>query len=126
MKWIGVFVLIALVLISAPASALTYDQMARYPDQYAGEQVTITGEVSQVFYDDTGMAIRMYTGKSSYGNYIEDDLMVLFSPAPTGMRVLEDDIVTVTGTFAGEYKYETLLGATRTVPGIIGKTVVIQ
>lgn len=126
MNRIGIIALIALVLISAPVSALTYDQMARYPDQYAGEQVTITGEVSQVFYDDTGMAIRMYTGKSSYGNYIEDDLMVLFSPAPTGMRVLEDDIVTVTGTFAGEYKYETLLGATRTVPGIIGKTVVIQ
>lgn len=45
MNRIGIIALIALVLISAPVSALTYDQMARYPDQYAGEQVTITGEV---------------------------------------------------------------------------------
>jgi hypothetical protein len=125
MKWIGVFVLITLVLISAPVSALTYDQMARNPDQYIGESVTITGQVSQVMYETDTLGLRIYTGKSSYGSYVEDDIMVVFSPIPKGSRVLEDDMVRITGRFGGEYRYETLLGAVRTVPGILGETVEI-
>lgn len=125
MKWIGVFVLITLVLISAPVSALTYDQMARNPDQYIGESVTITGQVSQVMYETDTLGLRIYTGKSSYGSYVEDDIMVVFSPIPKGPRVLEDDMVRITGRFGGEYRYETLLGAVRTVPGILGETVEI-
>ena len=61
----------------------------------------------------------MNTGRSESGNYyIGDDLFVYFPSLDE--RILEDDVITVYGVSQGLYTYETILGATRTVPLIRG------
>lgn len=125
MNRIGIIALIALVLISAPVSALTYDQMARYPDQYAGEQVTITGEVIQVQEVEEGkFVVRLSTKKNSWG-YGGDDLLISLRLDSTAGKVLEEDIIRVTGMFVGPFTYTTFMGSSRTVPSIYGDTYTI-
>ena len=42
------------------------------------------------------------------------------------IRILEDDIVTVYGTAAGLYKYQTVMGSTLTIPEILFSNIVIN
>lgn len=122
-----VLILVLLVMISSlPAMALTYEDMARYPDNYIGQTITITGKVSQVDYVDDGWAVRMFTKKSEYGYWIGDDLFVYFAGTPSSGRVLEDDVIQVTGSFAGPFKYTTVLGAQREIPLLMGISYVIN
>lgn len=119
MKWIGVFVLITLVLISAPVSAVTYDQLARYPDQYQHKEITMVGEVIEAQYSDDQVLIRINTKKTSYG-YMGDDMYIGLELDPSMGRILEDDIIEVTGGYSGLFSYTTVLGATRTIPSMWG------
>jgi len=119
-------VVIGLLFLVVPGMALTYEDMARYPDQNIGQSITIVGEVNQVDYTSDGWAVRLITGRSEYGYYSGDDLFVYFSGTPSSGRVLEDDIIQVTGTFAGPFEYTTIFGATREVPLISGTSYFIN
>jgi hypothetical protein len=44
----------------------------------------------------------------------------------TGIRPLEDDELDIYGTFAGDYTYETVMGASVTIPSLMGTDVVIK
>ena len=109
------------------ASALTYEQMARYPDDNQGESVTLYGKAVDPDYSSSeGWGFRLYTKESDYGgSWYENDVYVVVLGAPSGPRVLEDDMVTVTGTYAKPFSYKTILGGTRTIPGILGTRVTI-
>jgi uncharacterized membrane protein YeaQ/YmgE (transglycosylase-associated protein family) len=104
---------------------LTYEDLARYPDKYIGEQVSFTGRASEVSYDSDGWIAHLYVKDSGYG-YYDNDLIVGFVGAPTGGRVLEDDIIQITGISAGLYKYETVMGAVREIPSILGSSYIIN
>lgn len=124
-KALIVTLIIALAVLSVPVAALTYEDMARYPDKNTGASITISGEVDQVIYEDEGWAVKMQTKKTEYG-YFGNDLFVYFSEYPSNGRVLEDDMIQATGTFIGPYQYETVLGAVREVPLILGSSYVIN
>jgi hypothetical protein len=49
-----------------------------------------------------------------------------FVGSPIGGRVLEDDIIQITGIAAGLYKYETVMGAVREVPSVLGSSYIIN
>ena len=119
-------VVIGLLFLIVPGMALTYENMARFPDQNIGQTITVTGEVNQVDYTSDGWAVRLITGRSEYGYYSGDDLFVYFFGTPTSSRVLEDDIIQVTGVFAGPFEYTTIFGATREVPLITGTSYFIN
>ncbi len=121
-----IFGLIVLGIITTPVLALTYEQMARYPEEHIGESITITGKVEQVIYTDDGCLIRMVTGKGKYIDWVGDDLFVLFSGSLTNGRILEGDIVQITGSFFKPYQYETIFGATREIPLIIGDSYILN
>lgn len=102
--------------------SIPYDDLARDPDAYKGQDIKITGNVLQVLEGNTETTLRVATD----GKY-DDVVMVGFDPAIlNGKRVLEDDSVTVCGTYIGIYKYESTLGATISVPGLYGELVVVN
>lgn len=116
---------IFLILLSVPVAALTYEQMARFPDQNIGDPITLTGKASQVIYEGEYWAIMLQTKKNSWG-YSGDDVFVIFQGLSSGGRVLEDDIVQVSGGFMGPYDYETVMGAHRSIPSIFGTSYLIN
>jgi hypothetical protein len=119
------FLLILFCIVVSPIAAVsTYKELARYPDQHVGDVVTFTGRVNEAVYEVNGCVIRMYTGKNSAG-YYEDDMFVVFTGEPSNGRILEDDIIKITGTSVGLYKYETVMGAPREIPWVLGESYTI-
>ena len=95
-------------------SAMTYEQVARDPDTYSGEKAAFTGEVIQVMQEGDTYMLRVNVTPVSYG--YKDTILVLYTAKSGDQRILEDDVVTLYGTMAGMYTYETVMGAELTVP----------
>lgn len=98
-------------------TGITYDQLARTPDQFIGKKVKFTGKVLQVMENGGKVKIRLAVNDNYdtviYGQY---DSSIVSS------RVLEDDHITIYGISAGTISYEATSGAQITIPGIsIGK-----
>ncbi len=94
----------------------SYDTIARDPDNYKYTYAKYTGEVIQVLEDgnDLQMRVNVTKGKYSY----TDTIYVLYTRKEGESRILEDDIVTLYGLNAGTVSYETVLGATVTIPAV--------
>lgn len=93
---------------------VTYNDLARYPDEYFFVPVTFEGKIIQVIQGDDSTQYRM----AANGDY--DQIFFLeISNSSLGERVLEDDYVRFYGNFMGDIKYETVLGSSRTIPGVI-------
>lgn len=98
-------------------TGITYDQLARNPDDYKGQKVKFTGEVLQVVEGDTENQIRLSVHWNSYGYYDSDQVLYCgFDPSIINFRLLEDDIITIYGYSIGLYSYEAVSGATITLP----------
>ena len=95
-------------------TGITYEDLARYPDEYEGQKVKLTGTVVQVVEGSSTISIRMAVNGDYdciiYGQFDEDILEA---------RLLEDDTITIYGTSVGTVSYESVLGATITIPGIL-------
>lgn len=92
----------------------TYDDLARYPDVYFFVPVTFEGKIIQVIHGDDSTQYRM----AANGDY--DQIFFLEIPnSSLDKRVLEDDYVRFYGNFMGDIKYETVLGSSRTIPGVM-------
>ena len=59
--------------------------------------------------------MRVNVTEGSYGIW-DDTVMAYYSYDEGESRILEDDIITMYGTFGGLYTYESVLGASITVP----------
>lgn len=93
---------------------ITYDYLARYPDEYFFVPVTFEGKIIQVIHGDDSTQYRM----AANGDY--DQIFFLEIPnSSLDERVLEDDYVRFYGNSMGDIKYETVLGSSRTIPGVI-------
>ena len=92
-------------------TGITYDQLARTPDDYEGKKVKFTGEVAQVIEYDDETDLRIAVN----GDY---NLMLYcgYDPSILSYRILEDDTVTIYGVSVGLYSYTSTLGATITIP----------
>ena len=95
-------------------TGITYEDLARYPDEYEGQKVKLTGTVVQVVEGSSTISIRMAVNGDYdciiYGQFDEDILEA---------RLLEDDTITIYGTSVGTVSYESVLGAAITIPGIL-------
>lgn len=105
-----------------PASyktGITYDQIARTPDDYKGKKMQFTGKVVQVVEDKDETDIRLAVD----GNY-DNIIMVGFDPdILNGSRVLEDDLVTISGKSVGTISYKSTNDGKITVPAIMAKII---
>ncbi len=94
-------------------TGITYDQLARTPDDYKGKKVKFTGKVIQVIEGSGSVQIRLAVDD----NY---DTIILgeYSSDIVASRVLEDDHITIYGTSVGTISYQSTMGGNITIPGI--------
>ncbi|MGN0276789.1 MAG: hypothetical protein ACI4CZ_06295 [Hominisplanchenecus sp.] len=92
-------------------TGITYEQLARTPDDYTGKKVKFSGKVVQILEGDDEIDMRLAVN-SDY----DDILYVVYTPSIVSSRVLEDDTITVYGTSYGLYSYESTLGGKITIP----------
>lgn len=95
-------------------TGITYDELARTPDEYEGEKVKFQGKVIQVMEDDYSVQLRIAVN-NDYDKiiYVEYDSDIVDS------RVLEDDQITVMGLSMGLLTYESTMGGNITIPAIL-------
>lgn len=94
-------------------TGITYDQLARTPDQFKGKKVKFTGKVVQVLEQDDLVQIRLAVDD----NY-DTVLLGLYKSSIVPSRVLEEDYITIYGISSGTISYESTSGKTITIPGV--------
>lgn len=95
-------------------TGITYNQLARTPDDYLGEKVKFKGKVIQVMEGDSSTQIR-FAVNSDYDT-------ILFAEIKsdiTETRILEDDVITIYGSSAGLMTYESTMGGKISIPGML-------
>lgn len=95
-------------------TGITYNQLARTPDNYKGKKVKFKGKVVQVMEGTTDTQIRLAVN-SNYDT-------IIYATVPkaktTNMRILEDDIITIFGVSSGLITYTSTLGGNITIPAV--------
>lgn len=94
-------------------TGITYDQLARTPDNFFVKKVKFSGKVIQVMEGDEITQLRLAVdGDYDKIIYCEYDSTLVTS------RVLEDDNITVLGISMGLYSYKSTMGGTITIPSM--------
>ena len=101
----------------------SYETIARDPESYNGTYGCYTGKVIQAMestlYGLKTDTLRINITKTSYS--YTDTIYVTYTASTDASRILEDDIVTIWGINKGTTSYETVLGATVTLPMVQAK-----
>lgn len=106
--------------------SIKFKNLARNPDKYKGTKVKITGEVIQVSEGLlNSVDLRVNMTKDEYG-YWDDTIYVQYYYKDNGIKILEDDIITLYGEVYGSYSYTSVLGATVTLPKINAEYIYIK
>lgn len=103
--------------------SVTFDQLARTPDDYEAKGVKIQGQVMQVQNSKKGTVILLWMNDDS------DSLVMVEvgkSYLPTNGNILEDDEVIINGLGGGTQKYETTNGDENEVPLIFSTQAVVD
>jgi len=95
-------------------TGITFDQLARTPDEYELEKVKFTGTVIQVMEGDDVIQIRF-----AVNDDYDQILFCEYDPSIVTQRVLEDDTITFYGISFGLYTYESTMGASITIPAVV-------
>lgn len=94
-------------------TGITYDQLARTPDDFEGKKVKFSGKVLQVIEGDDSVQIRLAVDDNYdtvlFGEYLSSTV---------SSRVLEDDYITIYGTSVGTISYKSTMGGQITIPGV--------
>lgn len=94
-------------------TGITYDQLARTPDDYENKKVKFSGEVIQVMEADGETQLRIAVD----GNY-NNVIYVGYNSKITNTRILENDYVTFRGISRGLITYQSTLGGEITIPSV--------
>ena len=94
-------------------TGISYDQLARTPDDYLSKKVKFSGKVIQVMEGDTSTQIRL-----AVNDDYDTVLLAEYSKSIVSSRILEDDHITIYGTSVGTISYKSTLGGTITIPGV--------
>lgn len=95
-------------------TGITYNQIARTPDDYKGKKVKFKGKVIQVMEGDGEVQIRLAVG----GNY-DNIIYGVYDSNIVSSRVLEDDYITIMGLSAGLLTYQSTMGGEITIPSML-------
>ena len=103
--------------LKADAKTIPYKELFRNIDKYKGEKIHYTGEVVQVIGDGNALSsMRVNITRGSYGYW--DDTVLVTSIDLNAEKTLEKDIIEFWGTVIGEESYQTVLGATVSLPSL--------
>lgn len=94
-------------------SGITYDNLARTPDDHIGDKIKLSGEIAQVIEGDDSSQYRMAVDQDY------DKIVLIEVPKELlSSRILENDLITIYGESQGTVDYESTMGGTITVPAI--------
>ena len=96
------------------SSDYSYNTIARDSESYKDTKVKYRGKVLQEGDSGQGLHYIRFAVDSNYDTV----LFVTYDSGQVTGRILEDDILTIYGTVVGDYSYETVMGATVTLPWI--------
>lgn len=100
-------------------TGITYEQLARTPNDYKGKNITLTGKVIQVVEGDDETDLRVAVD----GNY-DNVIMVGYDPdIMNGSRILENDKITFYAESLGTTTYKSTMGGKITVPLALAKKI---
>lgn len=112
-------------LFKNECASYSYNKLARNPDDYLLQKVKFTGEVIQVIEDGDEYVLRVNVTKGKYT--WSDTIYVEYEKnSADESRILDDDIITFYGYFAGTVTYETIFGASVTIPAVLAEYVEIK
>ena len=94
-------------------TGITYNQLARTPDDYIGEKVKFKGTVIQVIEGDYTTQIRF-----AVNDDYDTVLFAEYDKSIVSSRILEDDFITIMGTSAGLITYESTMGGNISIPAV--------
>lgn len=104
-------------LVDAEATSyknLNFKELSRYPEKYQKEAYKFTGHVIQVLGSrEEGFEMRIATD----GKY--DDVVYVMLTTNPGFNILDDDNLIIYAKYYGMQSYQTVLGATVTIPFFI-------
>ena len=104
---------------------ISYNELARNPGKHEGKMVKFTGKVFQVSEGLFSTTYMISVTNKGYG-YYDDNVYVTYYGDNEDSRILEDDIVTFYGEYKGLKTYETVMGASRTIPQVTAKYIVLK
>ena len=99
-----------------------YENVLRNPYDYSGDTVSIYGKVLQKSEGWGSIVLRVGTG--GYG-YYDKVFWVEYKTSEVKASVIEDDYITVYGKCTGTHTYETIMGASVTIPAIDAEKIII-
>lgn len=99
--------------IASYNTGVTYEQLARTPDDYKAKKVTFTGKVIQVLQNENETDIRLAVN-DDYNKII----FIGYKPDTTNVRILENDNVIIRGTSIGIINYTSAFGVPISIPGV--------
>lgn len=94
--------------------SITYDDLVRSPDEYTGTYVQFAGKIVQVIEGDGFTAYRF-----AIDNDYDKIVYVEAYPEYSTDTLIENDYATLSGVAYGMYSYETVMGNTLSIPGIL-------
>lgn len=94
-------------------TGITYDQLARTPDDFIFEKIKFRGTVVQVMEGDGMTQIRL-----AVNDDYDTILLGEFDSTVVDSRILEDDTITIRGLSSGLITYESTMGGSISIPGI--------
>ena len=107
--------------VSMFRSDVSYDEIARHPNDYDGELLTFSGEVAQVIEGDGMTELRIAVD----GDY-DDIIYGIYDNRILDSRLLEDDKIQFYGESCGIISYQSTLGSTISIPSISIYKIVIK
>src|SRR5690348_826574 len=106
--------------LAQQATPISYDELARYPEQHRGQTVQVTGRVVQVEYNGAEVALRVDLAPTPYAtnSVVLVSYRTISSAEP---RILDGDFVRILGTSEGVTSYESIFHQTIQVPAITAR-----
>lgn len=99
--------------VSMFRSDVSYDEIARHPNDYDGELLTFSGEVAQVIEGDGTTELRIAVD----GDY-DDIIYGIYDNRILDSRLLENDKIQFYGESCGIISYQSTLGDTISIPSM--------
>lgn len=105
-------------LYISECKTISFDSLARTPEQYKGEKVRFNGRVVQVCSEaESSQYYSTYRVSVGYSRVI----YLKVDNYGSGSRILENDWITFYGEFDGLYTYQSVRGDSITIPSVIAE-----
>lgn len=114
----------ALAALEAEAAALkdpntyrwdvSYDNLARTPDDFAGQKIALSGKVIQVMESSGTTQLRI-----AVNDDYDTVVLVEYDSSISPSRILDNDYVNIFGNYIGLFTYSSTMGGEITVPAML-------